>query len=552
MRLVGFTTACWLTVAVLGWAASANPVAGEATLSAGAPVAVTGGQVSGVVAESNSDIITFKGIAYAAPPIGDRRWKPPAPVIPWVGVRDAREYGAACIQGTQAGPYSEDCLFLNVWAPSETADPLPVMVWIHGGAFTSGSGAGALYDGTRLASRGVVLVTINYRLNVFGFYAHPALSAESGHGASGNYGLLDAVAALGWVRDNIAAFGGDPSRVTIFGESAGAGMVMSLMLVPAAEGLFHGAIAQSNYIPGWDRPLAEPARGWEPAEVQGMRVARALGTTGRGADALHALRAASAEAVFKASSTGGSNVFRREGNVWAPNVDGWVIPDDPLLLYRNGHQHDVPLIAGMNGNEGALFTRALGIGDADAFEAHVREVYPSQVDIALAHYGVTTDAEANAGIDHLVRDLFFAGPVLTHVASHARVASPAWLYHFTHVPPTPGGQGMGSHHAAELAYVFGNLELTGSDGSATEQYLATIVSGGYTDTDRRLSDTIMRYWVGFATTGDPNGDGLPVWHAHGPETDAHLELGEGIAPGRALHRAGAELFDAFEMSLRGR
>ena len=330
-----------------------------AELSADTPVAVTGGRINGAVSGSNPDIITFKGIPFAAPPVGDLRWKPPAPVGGWNGVHDASDYGATCVQNGRSQNQNEDCLFLNVWAPTEASEPLPVMVWIHGGGYTGGAGSGGIYDGTHLASQGIVLVTINYRLNIFGFLAHPALSDESPHGASGNYGLLDAVAALEWVRDNIEIFGGDPDRVTIFGESAGAGMVMSLMVVPQSKGLFHRAISESDWIYGWDRPLDKPARGWDPAEAQGTRIAEVLGATGRGAEALALMRAVSAPDVLAASATGGSSVFTREGNAWAPNVDGWVIPADPLGMYRNGRQHDVPLIAGMNGKRGIdVLTRA--------------------------------------------------------------------------------------------------------------------------------------------------------------------------------------------------
>jgi para-nitrobenzyl esterase len=216
-------------------------------LSADTPIAVTGGRVQGSLSETNPDIITFKGVPYAAPPVGDLRWKPPVAVEPWDDVRDATVFGNRCVQGGRnEEDQSEDCLVLNVYAPREVEEPLPVMVWIHGGGYTGGTGSYSTYEGTQLAARGVVLVSINYRLNVFGFYAHPALSAESPYDASGNQGIQDMVASLVWVQDNIASFDGDPRRVTIFGESAGAGAVMSLMVVPQAEGLYHGAIAESN------------------------------------------------------------------------------------------------------------------------------------------------------------------------------------------------------------------------------------------------------------------------------------------------------------------
>ena len=504
-------------------------------LSPGTPVSTDAGAVAGVVSEANGDIMVFRGIPYAAPPAGDLRWKPPAPVAAWDGTLDAAEFGPRCVQGSgQGADLSEDCLYLNIWTQREKTEAQPVMVWVHGGGFTSGSGSSGIYNGTNFASRDVVLVTINYRLNVFGFFAHPALSAESEHGASGNYGLMDIVEALRWVQENISAFGGDPDRVTIFGESAGAGAVMSVMLIPEAEGLYHGMIAESNWIYGWDRALSESMGGSESAEAQGVRIARALDVSDP-TGSLDELRAASPTEVTVASRTGGSSPLTREGNAWAPNVDGWVIPDDPVAMYQSGRQHDVPLIVGMNGNEGSMFSRRLG-QDVGSFEDHIRGVYPAQTAQALALYDVGDDDDVVAAFDHVVHDLYFAGPVRLHARSQAEVSSNAWLYHFTRVPPTTGGARMGSHHAAELAYVFGNQNS----------------QAGYTDVDRKISDAMMGYWVQFAKTGDPNGEGLPPWPAFDPSTDRYLGIGEEIRTGTEVHREGGELFDAFQAERRGR
>ena len=531
-----------VTAGLLLAAAAIAPAAAQTVLDPEAPIVVTGGAVRGAAAASNADIVAFKGIPYAAPPVGDLRWRPPAPVAAWEGVRDASASGPICIQsGGQDVPQAEDCLLLNVWAPRETSEPRPVLFWIHGGGYTGGSGSTAIYDGTRLAADGAVVVTINYRLNVFGFLAHPALSAESPHGASGNYGLLDMVAALEWVRDNIAAFGGDPGRVTIFGESAGGGAVMSVMLVPRAGGLFHGAIAQSNWINGWDRPL-------EAAAAQGVRVAAALGIAEDAGDALAAMRAASAADVLAASNADAGSPFMRTGNVWAPNVDGWVIPDDPLAMYRAGRQHAVPLITGLNGNEGSLMTRGMDMPDAGAFETYVRSVYPELAGEMLAHYDASSPAAAQAAVDKVVHDLFFAGPVRAHAEAQAAAGAPTWLYHFTHVPPTAWGAALGSHHAAELVYVFGTLTRRDEGG---ERPLGLTPVGDYTDTDTALSATMRAYWVQFAATGDPNREGLPPWPAFDPETDRHLELSSAIAPGTAVDTAGAALWQALEASRRG-
>ena len=529
-----------VTAGLLLAAAALAPAAAQTVLDPATPVMVSGGAIRGVAAR-NADIVAFKGIPYAAPPVGDLRWRPPAQVRGWQGVRDASASGPICIQnGGQDVAQDEDCLLLNVWAPRETSEPRPVLFWIHGGGYTGGSGSTAIYDGTRLAADGAVVVTINYRLNVFGFLAHPALSAESPHGASGNYGLLDMVAALEWVRDNIAAFGGDPGRVTIFGESAGGGAVMSVMLAPQAAGLFHGAIAQSNWINGWDRPL-------ETAAAQGVRVAAALGIAEDADDALAAMRAAGAADVLAASNADAGSPFMRTGNVWAPNVDGWVIPDDPLAMYRAGRQHAVPLITGLNGNEGSLMTRGMDIPDAGAFETYVRSVYPELADEMLAHYDASSLAAPKTAVDKVVHDLFFAGPVRAHAEAQAAAGAPTWLYHFTHVPPTAWGAALGSHHAAELVYVFGTLTRRDEGG---ERPLGLTPVGDYTDTDAALSATMRAYWVQFAATGDPNREGLPPWPAFDPETDRHLELSSAIAPGTAVDTAGAALWEALEASRR--
>ncbi len=526
--------------------APAEPIV---SLSADTPVSVSGGEIQGAASAADPDVLAFKGIPYAAPPVGDLRWQPPAPVVSWSGVRDATEAGPICVQnGGQNVAQDEDCLFLNVWAPRKTTELRPVLFWIHGGGYTGGSGSSAIYDGTALAGDGAVVVTINYRLNAFGFLAHPALSDESAHGASGNYGLLDMVAGLEWVRDNIATFGGDPDCVMIFGESAGGGAVMSVMLMPQAEGLYHRAIAQSNYIRGWDRPLDEPARGWEPAEAQGVRVGEALGASaGDAAQQLVAMRAASAEDMLEASNRDAGDTFRDTGNVWAPNVDGWSIPDDPLAMYEEGRQHDVPLITGLMGNEGSLFTQGLEITDTDAFEAYVCDVYPGHAEPMLAHYAVDSPESAKPGIDKLIHDFLFAGPVRAHAETHARKASPVWLYLFAHAPPTDWGKTLGAHHAAELVYVFGTLTRIDDGG---ERPLGLGTMGDFTEADFRLSETVRSYWIQFAATGNPNRPDLPDWPPFNLESNEHLILNTAVAPASKLDVAGAKLWNAREADRR--
>jgi para-nitrobenzyl esterase len=443
------------------------------------------------------------------------------------------------MQGGSEGQ-SEDCLFLNVWAPRESMEPRPVMVWIHGGGFVSGSGSDALTDGTRLASRGVVVVTLNYRLGAFGFMAHPELSAESDHDASGNYGLLDMAAALEWVRDNSAAFGGDPERVTIFGESAGAGAVMSVMLMPQSRGLFHRAIAESSFINGWDRRLRESFGGSPSVESQGVAVAETLGAAGD--DALSTMRAATPAEVFAAVNSAGF-----AGLGWAPNVDGWVFPDDPILMYANGQQHQVPLVTGINGNEGSLMTGQMPMDDVAAFETYVQNTYPSVAEQALALYAVSSPEEAKPGVDHIFHDMWFAGPLRTLATSHAQTA-PVWQYHFTLVPPTQMGANLGSHHAAEIAYVFGNLIDPSSVPEGTPPSPLNV--GDWSEADRRVSAAMMDYWTEFAATGNPNRDGLTEWPEF-DEADQHLTFGDPIEVGTGLHIAGFELYDAYQAERRG-
>ena len=550
-RHVKVSVNCWLRchfVAIVIFSAGCGmpsdaTTPGPAAFSHGEPVAVTGGEITGVLIDTSPEVLAFKGIPYAAPPTGDLRWRPPQPVVAWAGVRDGSAPGSVCMQsGVQDGSQSEDCLFLNVWAPQTHDPPRPVMVWIHGGGFFNGAGSLPTYDGTHFAEKGVVLVSINYRLNVFGFLAHPALSDESPHGASGNYGLMDVVAALEWVQDNIDAFGGDPNRVTIFGESAGAGAVMSVMLMPQSAGLFHRAIAESNWVYGWDRQLSDSVGDWESAEAQGVDIASRLEASGE--DTLLMMRAATAEQVQAVANAGSGNMFMRSGYIWAPNIDGWVIPADPLTMYQQGHQHDVPLITGMNAAEGASMARRLDVQDVNAFEEHVRMVYPGVVDQAMTLYDVSSAPMAKSETAHLIHDMYFAGPVRTQAVTHQQMSSPVWMYHFTRVPPTELGRTLGAYHAGEVVYVFGTMVSGAAPEGQRPSALAPF--GNWSDTDRQLSDTMMNYWTQFAATGNPNRDDLPTWPAFESSTDQHVVFGDEVTIAEGLHNAGADLFAAFE------
>ncbi len=446
---------------------------------------VAGGRVAG--SESNG-IVAFKGIPFAAPPVGALRWKAPQTVRPWKGVKQATTFAPACLQASS--PYapvasmSEDCLYLNVWTPARTpAEKLPVMVWIYGGAFAGGATSLPTYDGARLAAKGVVLVSVAYRLGPFGFLAHPALTRESGKG-SGNYGLLDQIAGLEWVKRNIAKFGGDPSRVTVFGESAGGIAVSMLTVSPHAKGLFQRAISESGGNLGIPRTANEggaTAPTLKVAEAAGQRFLSALG-----AGDLAAARALPADKVLAA-------VRPSMARFW-PVFDGDVLPGDEYRLYEAGRFNDTPILVGTNSDEGNLFVRS---STKAAFEAQVRNGYGQGAAAVLAAYPHATDAEATRAAKDLFRDSTFAWGT----AAWARLQSQhgkgkAFVYYFDHrTPQSPNG----SNHAAELGYVFGTLG-SGPGPAPTAK-------------DKALSELMMSYWTNFAKTGDPNGAGLPDWPA---------------------------------------
>ena len=357
--------------------AGVAPVRAQST---DAIVSVEGGQLAGAPSPLGDDVLVYRGVPFAAPPVGDLRWRPPQPAPAWEGVRDATEAGPACMQRAipaEVGRFynpgvdrmSEDCLYLNVWSAVGPEDRAPVLVWIYGGGLSIGNGADITYDGTRLAQRGVVLVTLNYRLGAFGYLAHPLLSAESEHAASGNYGTLDQVAALGWIQRNIAAFGGDPSRVTIFGESAGSWSVNHLMATPLARGLFHAAIGESGGAFG-SRGRADPKAEIESA---GERFVEAL--LGDGVrPSLKAMRAASADDVQAV----GADLVRSTAN-----VDGWVFPDTVYNIFAAGAQHDVPVIVGSNADEMSILGGAAGAETRSEYHESIRDEYGEHADAFL-------------------------------------------------------------------------------------------------------------------------------------------------------------------------
>jgi para-nitrobenzyl esterase len=505
----------------------------------GAPIEVDGGLIEGVVVDGEPGVVAYKGIPFAAPPVGDLRWRQPQPVVSWEGVRQADNYGPVCPQLPYAedsfwarlrqfpkSEMSEDCLYLNVWAPADPGDEkLPVMVWIHGGGLTRGAGSRAGYDGTALVRRGVVVVTINYRLAVFGYLAHPGLTAESEAGSSGNYGVLDQIVALEWVQRNIAKFGGDPDQVTIFGESAGSQSVCYLMASPLAKGLFHRAIGQSGGAFGPMTHLNEERPMRPSAESVGEGFASEL-VDGESAD-VEAMRAASTDQVLETYARLGGRAFGIPRGV----VDGWVFPDDVMRIFDEGRQNDVPVIVGSNADEGPpLFERWVP-EDSAAFAEYVELTYGEFADEFLELY---PNGDAGVIWNSYLKSrgqARFAWMMNTWARMMGTVSSNAWLYHFTHVPPIPGADRYGAYHAGEILYVFDNLRF----GSFTE----------VRESDRELAEVMSRYWVNFAVTGDPNGEGLPTWTPFDEDEGAYMEMAAEPALGHHLLADELRFFDRF-------
>jgi len=472
-------------VAVL-WASAASAQIKEAD--------VTGGRVAGTVANG---IASFKGIPFAAPPVGALRWKVPQPVPSWTGVKQATTFAASCTQdasfakifGAPAG-MSEDCLYLNVWTPAKTAsDKIPVMVWIYGGGFVGGQTSVPAYDGTRLAEKGVVLVSVAYRLAAFGFLAHPELSKESGKG-SGNYGLQDMIAGLQWVKANIAKFGGDPAKVTIFGESAGGIAVSMLAASPAPKGLFHRAISESGGNFGPARVGTEGGvnmASLKNAESAGQAFFKKLGATD-----LKAARAVPADKVQAAVGPG------LAANFW-PVFDGEVLPGDQYELYQAGRFNDTAVLIGTNSDEGALFAQP-GVTSA-RFESMIREGYGKGAEALLAAYPHATDVEAAKAAKDIFRESAFAWPTWAWAMLQSQKGrGKAFVYYFDH---RTAQQPAGANHGSEIGFVFRTL-------GAGEGPLALRAPR---PEDLAMSELMSSYWTNFAKTGDPNGAGLPMWPA---------------------------------------
>jgi para-nitrobenzyl esterase len=482
-------------------------------------------------------IAHFKGVPYASPPAGALRWRPPQPPIPWKEPRATVKAGCICPQDTLIfpafGQMGDDCLNLNIWAPEKpAAGGYPVMVWLHGGGFSTGSGSVPIYDGTYFASMGIVAVTINYRLSALGFLAHPDLSAESPQGVSGNYGILDQLFALEWVRDNIAKFGGDPGNVTIFGESAGGASVIALLSSPLAGGLFHRAIAQSGgNTPPLLRRLGESNGRLEPAESLGIKFARSFGFDG-GKGTIEKMRALPAQSLveewFKSIQVETEGVGFTGG--WQMNhlvVDGYVLNGPPGEIFRRGKQHNVPFITGTTADEGTLFRMLMfgGKEDPQRYRHFVEKAFGAAMDRVFQEYAVNDPDSAGQAACSIFGNGFFSGA--RRAARDMSAVQPLTYRYLFSMPPKffiyqlPGipdwKERFGCFHAAEVPFVFHFLALPGLE-----------------DEDRELSNQMAGYWARFARTGDPNGDGAPHWPQYSRKDEQYLVFNNPVETGRGF------------------
>ncbi len=503
---------CSFLIAALAGCASAPPVQ-----SLDQPVSTDKGLVSG----TGTTIRSFKGIPYAKAPVGALRWRAPQPVDAWSGVRDASRFGPDCMQPKEypelrGTGMSEDCLSVNVWTPARTsAERLPVMVWIYGGGFTYGSGSHPSYDGEALARRGIVVVTLNYRMGLFGFMAHPQLTAESPDKASGNYALMDQIAALQWVQRNAGAFGGDPGRVTVAGQSAGAMAISSLITSERARGLFRQAILQSV---GVMRPMSSLA----DAEKSGLQAGADIGE-------LRRMDAAALVARLKDISTPGRNVT--DARSLGVIVDGSIIRQDDYRAFARGEYAPMPMIVGSNANEGGGMARSHPVKTGSAYQAYLARNFPSLEPRALQTYGAATDADVVPAMSRLMSDTEFLYGTREMLRVVSQREPRTYRYVFTQ---QRNGAATPPIHGDELQYPFDNLQaphrgrVRPSDSSDAE-------------VAREMADA----WTRFVKTGNPNGGSLPVWPRYDAERQQYLEFGKDIRPAAFGPQPGLDLIGDF-------
>jgi para-nitrobenzyl esterase len=504
----------WLPLPALLWATIASGADGAPS------VRVESGMLRGQTLAQGGAV--FLGIPYAQAPVGELRWRDPQPLAHWRGVREANHYAGACLQPSMGwnnsliATASEDCLYLNVWTPKlDAAAHLPVMVWIHGGAFVGGSATDPLFSGEHFSAKGVVLVSLNYRLGVLGFLAHPQLSRESGHG-SGNYGLLDQNAALRWVRANISRFGGDASAVTVFGQSAGGGSVTVLLASPRARGLLRSAIVESGAM-----ITPTPMQTLAQAEANAVQMMRK--------QSIQALRRLSGDELMQRVQ---QYAMAHHGANLGPVVDGYVLTEDPVALFARHGEQPLPLIIGNNAREGFA-----PVHDVDLAKV-LGEFYAEQAPAALSVYGGAhaapdaADPVLGSPAAQWATDSAFRCAAVITAERHRAGGVPVFEYQFEQ--SLPGREGEGAAHTYEIPYVFGNLLDSGP------------LAAPFSAPDRALSDLMMSYWTNFAKHGDPNAAGLPPWPRFEAESRAYLRLstaasGNAIAAG-GLRREACDLY----------
>lgn len=470
-----------------------------------ARVKVEGGVVSGTISASG-EIHSFKGIPFAAPPVGPLRWKAPQPVVGWQGVKVCDRFGPSPMQNKPApflmwseeflipaAPISEDCLYLNVWTGAKSPkDKRAVLVWIYGGGFGSGGAGAPIYDGEAMARKGIIFVSINYRVGIFGFFAHPELTKESPNHASGNYGLMDQIAGLKWVQNNIAAFGGDPNNVTIAGQSAGSMSVNCLVASPLAKGLFQKAIAESG------AEFIRQSPSLSSAEAEGQRL-------------MHSMNLAS---IADLRAVPAATLQQQQGNLRGPIVDGYVLPDAVLNIFAAGKENKISLLTGWNEDEGLL---SGPIKNAVDFADDMHTRYGANAGNLLRYYPAQTDSQARVSQLDLSRDMMFGVENYTFANVEAGRGAKVYVYRFKRKPPAMGEYlKYGAFHTAEVPYAYNNLQF---------------VNRPWESVDRTLADLMSSYWANFVRSGNPNGKGLPVWDAYSPgkERVMFLDVRSGTA-----------------------
>jgi para-nitrobenzyl esterase len=528
-----------ILVAVMPLWAETDPSA-NVTRDATAVVRLDSGEIRGLVLGKARDVQAFKGIPYAAPPMGERRWKPPQPVQRWQGVRDCFEFGPACPQVVPmllsaipemaiGAPTSEDCLYVNVWTPANyQGKKLPVLYWIYGGGFIMGAGSQPLYDGEALSRLGCVVVSVNYRVGLLGFLAHPALSAESPDHVSGNYGLLDQIEGLRWVHRNIAAFGGHPDRVAIFGESAGGISVLALMVAPEARGLFQCAIAQSAAAMDFAPLRGQAPSGRMTAEDSGRKYVAACGLS-ESADAAELRKLTPDQllrvAPIEAGGPGAPPRLKLLSLPIGPTVDGSVVPEAPRQAFAAGHEHPVPLIIGSTRDEMSLFLLTSRMpGDEESYLRLLHDQLGDLADPIARAYPGENPVQIRSSIVQLTTDLSFAETTRYFGRAHAAAGQKTFRYQFSRSSRVGLFRFAGAHHGADVAFVF--QQPLGDD-----------------EQDKFISRSMGKYWLNFAATGAPNAEGLPAWPEYHAADDAMIDFGREISVLRGYHNSQLDLLE---------